>query len=113
MRPVLVILIICVLPIEAQAGKWLDYLRKYDLNDYALGLAVTNSQNPYVGADDTTFVYPYLTSFEHPALTDSWFVVRDGELGLRRIFESGWEVGAFGRMRTESFGNHESDALSE
>ncbi|MGI9220740.1 MAG: MipA/OmpV family protein [Woeseiaceae bacterium] len=111
MRLALVILTICLLPVEAQAGKWLDYLRKYDLNNYALGLAVTNAQSPYIDTDDSTYAYPYLTSFEHPALTDSWLVIRDGELGLRRILDSGWEFGAFGRMQTLSFGNHDSEAL--
>ena len=31
----------------------MDYIRAYDLNDYALGLSVSASQSPYVGGDDS------------------------------------------------------------
>ena len=112
MRLFTVIVGFSLLPLDAQAGKWLDYLRKYDMNDYSLGLAVTVSASPYLGEDNSTFIYPYLTSFEHPGLTDSWFVVRDGELWLRQVSKSGWEFAVAGRMQTLGFGNHESDALS-
>ena len=111
MRAIFIIISLCLAPQIAEAGRWLDYLRKYDLNDYALGLAVTSKQNPYVGTDNSTFAYPYLTSFKHPAFTDDWFVVRDGELGLRRITEGGWEFAVAGRMQTLGFGNHQSDQL--
>lgn len=112
MRLLTFIFCLSLLPLEAQAGKWLDYLRKYDMNDYSLGLAVTVSASPYRGEDNNTFLYPYLTSFEHPGLTESWFVVRDGELWLRRVTNSGWEFAVAGRMQTLGFGNHKSDALS-
>lgn len=108
---ILAILALCLCPIEAEAGKWLDYLRKYDLNDYSLGLAVSTHQSPYVGAENSTIAYPYLTSFEHPALTDSMIVLRDGELGLRLIIDSGWEFAVSGRMQPTGFGNHDSEAL--
>jgi outer membrane protein len=112
MRFLITIVCFGLLPLDAHAGKWLDYLRKYDMNDYALGLAVTVSASPYRGEDNKTFVYPYLTSFEHPGLTDGWFVVRNGELWLRRVTNAGWEFAVGGRMQTLGFGNHESDSLS-
>jgi outer membrane scaffolding protein for murein synthesis (MipA/OmpV family) len=111
MRFLLSIMLVLLAPVSAEAGKWLDYLRKYDLNDYAVGLAATATQNPYVGADNGSYAYPYLTSFEHPTLNDSWLVIRDGELGLRRITSNGWELGLAGRVRTLGFGNHDSDQL--
>ncbi len=51
----------------AKGGQLLDYLRDYDLNDYALGLAISGEQNPYAGAKNGAYAYPYLTSFTHPA----------------------------------------------
>ncbi len=111
MRNVIFIISLILVPGMAEAGRWLDYLRKYDLNDYAVGFAVTTRQNPYVGADNGTYAYPFLTSFRHHAFTEDWFVVRDGELGLRRITDSGWEFAVAGRMQTLGFGNHESEDL--
>ena len=34
-------------PEYAIAGKWMDYIRNYDLNDYAFGVSVSAGQNPY------------------------------------------------------------------
>jgi len=39
-------LLLLVGPSVTQAGKLLDAIRNYDLNNYALGLAYKNSQNP-------------------------------------------------------------------
>lgn len=96
---------------SASAGKLLDYLRDYDLNDYALGLAVTAEQNPYSGANNGTFSYPYLTSFRDSAFTDDWFLVRDGDVGVRWVSSSGWELGAVGRVQTLGLGDSETDDL--
>ncbi len=111
MRLVLIMLALVFAPAAAEAGKWLDYLRKYDLNDYGFGLAVTTTQSPYVGVDNSTFAYPYLTSFTHPALSDSWLVFRNGGVEARRITSGGWEFAVAGRIQTLGFGNHDSDAL--
>ena len=35
-------------PMHAGAGSLMDYIRDYDLNDYALGVSVAAGQNPYV-----------------------------------------------------------------
>ncbi len=73
----------------AKGGQLLDYLRDYDLNDYALGLAISGEQNPYAGAKNGAYAYPYLTSFTHPALTDDWFFIRDGDVSVRWISDNG------------------------
>jgi outer membrane protein len=111
MRLVLIFVLVLLAPVSAEAGKWLDYMRKYDLNDFAVGIAATTTQNPYVGAENSSYAYPYLTSFEHPALNDSWLVIRNGELGFRRITSNGWELGLAGRVRTLGFGNQDSIEL--
>ena len=67
------------------ADKWLDYVRSVDLNDYALGVSLSTSQNIYAGSDASVFFYPYLTSFTNAAFTDNWFVVGEGDLGIRYI----------------------------
>jgi hypothetical protein len=51
MRLLATMLALVLLPAAAEAGKWLDYLRKYDLNDYGLGLAVSSNESPYIGAE--------------------------------------------------------------
>lgn len=88
----------------AAAGKVLDYIRNYDLNDYALGFALTSAQSAYVNSDPTTFAYPYLTSFRHSAFTDDWLLIEEGNLGFRWISEAGWTLGAVGRIATNGTG---------
>jgi outer membrane protein len=107
------ILVACILlvPGNASAGRLLDYIRNYDLNDYALGLAISTEQNPYVGAKNSAFAYPYLTSFRDSAFTDDWFLIRDGDVGARWVSESGWELGLVGRVQTLGLGNSETDEL--
>ena len=93
------------------AGRLLDYFHAYDLNDYALGLALTAKQNPYADADIGISAYPFLTSFHDSAFTDDWFLVRDGDVGVRWVSQSGWELGAVGRLQTLGLGNNETDEL--
>ncbi len=100
-----------MLPQYVSAAAWLDYIRNYDLNDYALGVATTVTESPYVGASNSVFTYPYLTSFTSPMLTDDWLVLSDGDVGLRWIRESGWMFGVVGRINTLGFGVDESDEL--
>ena len=97
---------------NANAGRLLDYIRDYDLNDYALGLAISGEQNPYTGAKNGAYAYPYLTSFTHPGLTDDWLFFRDGDVGVRWVSENGCEIGAVGRVQTLGLGNSETDELS-
>lgn len=99
----------------AHAGKILDYFRIYDLNDYSLGLSISASQNPYLGADNSSFVYPYLTSFTHSAFTDNWFLIRGENIGVRYVSKSDWEFGVIARLQTRGSGsdNDELRGLEE
>jgi len=89
----------------------LDYIRNYDLNDYALGIGISAGQNLYVGAENSAYAYPYLTSFSHSSLTDDWVLIRNGELGFRWVTDNGWEYGAIGRVQTRGLGDVETDDL--
>ena len=96
---------------NTHAGPLLDYIRDYDLNDYALGIGISAEQNPYLGAENSAYAYPYLTSFRHSSLTDDWILIRDGEVGFRWVTDNAWELGAIGRIQTLGLGNPESDDL--
>jgi len=98
---------------DAQAGRLLDYIRDYDLNNYSLGVAVSVSQNPYEGASSSTYAYPYLTSFRHSAFTDDWLLIRGENLGFRYITESDWEFGMIGRIQTLGLGDGNLPGLEE
>jgi len=95
----------------AYGDSWLDYIRNYDLNDYAFGIALSTEQNPYAGSKNGTIAYPYLTSFRDSAFTDDWFLIRDGGLGARWNSDNGWELGAIARVQTLGLGNHDSEDL--
>lgn len=102
----------CLLVAElASAGSVLDYIRTHDLNDYAVGLMVSGEQNPYSGAKNGAFAYPYLTSARDSAFTDSWLLLRDGDLGLRWTGDSSWELGGVVRVQTLGLGNSETNQL--
>lgn len=103
--------ILLLAPVTAVAGPLLDYIRDYDLNDYALGLSVPTSQNPYVGADNSISAYPYLTSFSHSSLTDSWLLIQSGNLGFRYVTDQDWEFGLIGRIQTLGWGVADNDDL--
>ena len=95
----------------ATAGPLLDYIRNYDLNDYSLGVAVSVSQNPYVGTSNSTIAYPYLTSFTHSALTDDWLLIQGENLGIRYVTESDWEFGVIGRVQTLGLGSTDNPEI--
>lgn len=107
----LYITLMLLLPAAASAGKLLDFIRNYDLNDYALGVNVSVSQRPYTNTRDSVVVYPYLTSFVHATLTDDWLLIADGDLGIRKVTERGWVFGAIGRIQTLGFGSEIPDEL--
>jgi outer membrane protein len=96
----------------ATAESWLDFLRNYDLNDYALGVTYSTSQRPFAGTTNSNIVYPYLTSFEHSAFTDDWFLVEGGNIGFRYVTESDWVFGAIARVQTLGFNGAGSDELN-
>jgi outer membrane protein len=96
---------------NAAAGEWLDFIRNYDLNDYALGVAVTTRQSPYIGGENSTIAYPYLTSFTHSAFTTDWLLIRDGGYGIRWVSDNEWEFGVIARIGSLSLGNSKADEL--
>ncbi len=89
------------------AANWFDYIRALDLNDYALGVSVSTSQNIYKGSENSTYLYPYLTTFKTSALTDNWIIVGEGDLGVRYVNQTGWTFGASGRIQTTGLGDNE------
>ena len=108
---VLYAVLVLLLPTPASAGKFLDSIRSYDLNNYALGVHVSVSQSPYTNAKDSVIVYPYLTSFRNSAFTDDWLLLQDGGLGVRWV-KGGWELGVAGRLQTRGLGTSEAPILS-
>jgi len=110
-RLVVVIASILLAAESAPAGNVLDYVRDYDLNDYAFGVAFSTEQNPYVDAENGAIAFPYLTSFRDSAFTDDWFLIRDGGLGARWVNDSGWELGAIARVQTLGLGNNSPESL--
>jgi len=107
----LVLAVLLAMSQNARAAGLLDSIRSYDMNDYSLGVAVATVQNPYIGGENSTIVYPYLTSFTDSSLTDGWFLIRDGGLGLRWVTENDWELGVIARVRTLGLGNSKSQEL--
>ena len=95
----------------ARARGILDFIRDYDLNDYSLGISVSTSQSPYLGGQNSTIVYPYLTSFNHAAFTDDWFLIRGENIGVRYVTQSDWEFGVIGRLQTRGSGSSDNDEL--
>jgi len=95
----------------ANAGRILDYIRNYDLNDYALGISYSVGQNPYVGTPNDSIAYPYLTSFRNNAFTDDWLIVSNGDLGFRWTNEAGWVVGAVSTINAQGSGTSVVDEL--
>lgn len=104
-------LLLLLTPITAVGGPLLDYIRNYDLNDYALGLAVATSQRPYLTSGNSTSAYPFLTSFRHSSLTDDWFLIQGGNMGFRYVADNDWELGLIGRIQTLGLGVTKSDDL--
>jgi len=96
---------------SASAGRLLDYIRNYDLNDYAVGLAVSGSQSPYIGGESSSIAYPYLTSFHDSAFTDDWLLLREGDLGVRWVSDNGLEIGLVGRIQTLGTGTSDAPEL--
>lgn len=105
------IVLLMLLAPTAHAWSVLDYIRDYDLNDYALGVSYSVSQSPFLGASNDTIAYPYLTSFTNNAFTDDWLILSNGDAGFRWTNEAGWVLGAVGRINTQGTGTDVVDEL--
>ena len=106
-----VVLLLVAMP--AYGGSILDYIRDYDLNDYAIGITYSASESPYLGEDSSGFAYPYLTSFNHNAFTNDWLILTNGDVGVRWVNDSGWVLGAVTRIRTEGTDSTLLDELAD
>lgn len=96
----------------AYAGGLLEYIRNYDLNDYALAVAVSAGQTPYSGGESSTIAYPALSSFRDSAFTRNWLITGEGNLGFRWVSENDWELGMVGRIQTLGLGTSRSPQLT-
>jgi hypothetical protein len=83
LRPMSAGLVVAALSLPVQGQEALESVRRTDLNDFALGVAMSISANPYVGAEASTIVFPYLTALQNPAFNKDWFTIRDGDVGIR------------------------------
>jgi outer membrane scaffolding protein for murein synthesis (MipA/OmpV family) len=111
-RPQNIILsLLLVASCDSSANTLMDIIRSYDMNDYSLGLAVSVRQSPFIGGENGTIAYPYLTSFTHWSMTDGWFLIRDGGYGVRWVSDNDWELGAIARVRTLGLGNSTAEEL--
>ncbi len=98
---------------RALAEGWLDFIRDYDLNDYALGITFSTSQSPYIGGENSFLVYPVLTSFRDSAFTDDWLLLRDGDIGVRWVSQqSNWELAFLTRIQALGLGTSDSPKLN-
>ena len=86
------------------AGQLIDYIRDYDLNDFALGLSYGTSESPYLNTESSNIAFPYLTSLVNPAFTDDWLLISNGNVGFRWVNDNGLVLGAVGRVETLGLG---------
>jgi|GEM_PF-701665 outer membrane protein len=112
LAPMCVGLIAVAVSVPARAQESLDSVRRTDLNDYALGVAMSISDNPFVGADRSTIVFPYLTALQNPAFNKDWFLIRDGDIGVRYVTDNEWEFGIVTRVRTLGLGSSDNDEVA-
>ena len=112
LRPLCVGLIIAAVSLPVRGQEALDSVRRTDLNDFALGVAMSMSANPYVGAETSTIVFPYLTALQNPAFNKDWFTIRDGDVGIRYVTDNEWEFGVVTRVRTLGFGSGDNEEVS-
>ena len=97
---------------SSHADGFLESLRDIDLNEYALGAFVLTSQSYYEGIDNSTIVYPAPTKFGTAITEDETFFIRDGDVGLRKHFSGGWDLGAVASVQTLGYGSGTSLALA-
>jgi outer membrane protein len=105
-------LMVAAVSLPAQGQEALDSVRRTDLNDFALGVATSMSANPYVGAEASTIVFPYLTALQNPAFNKDWFTVRDGDFGIRYVTDNEWEFGFVTRVRTLGLGSSDNEEVA-
>lgn len=80
--------------------KLIEGLRAIDLNDYAVGIGVSTTENIYADGDDSQTAYPYLTKLVPSALDDGVTFGRDGAYGVRWLSQNSFEIGALAKLQT-------------
>lgn len=95
--------------IGEQVGRFLDDI---DLNNYALSLNVYASLSLYEGVENSTVLYPLLSSYGHATTTDGMLFVRDGMAGLRSFTGSGWQLGGVVKVQADGYGPDTSETLA-
>ena len=90
----------------------LDRLRAIDINDYAAGIGVSQTENIYVDSGDSQTIYPYLTKLVPSALDDGVTFGRDGAYGVRWLSSNGFEVGALAKLQTLGYEASDSELYS-
>jgi outer membrane scaffolding protein for murein synthesis (MipA/OmpV family) len=88
------------------------YLDEIDFNNYALSLNVYRSLAVYEGVDNSTVLYPLLSSNGHATMTDTTLFVRDGMAGLRAFAGDAWQFGGVVKVQADGYGPGTSDRLS-
>lgn len=111
LRTLCVGLVLTAAPVALPAQEVFESVRRTDLNDYAFGIATSVGANPFVGAQTSTIVYPYLTALQHPAFNKNWFTIRDGDLGIRYVTDGEWEFGINARVQTLGLGGTDSEEV--
>jgi outer membrane protein len=90
----------------------LDSLRAIDINDYAVGIGISQTENVYVDASDSRTIYPYLTKLVPSALDDGVTFGRDGAYGIRWLSQSGFEIGALAKLQTLGYEASDSELFA-
>jgi outer membrane protein len=97
---------------EPCSASLLDSLRAIDINDYAVGIGVSQTENIYVDAGDSQTIYPYLTKLVPSALDDGVTFGRDGAYGVRWLSKSGFEIGALAKLQTLGYEADDSETFA-
>src|SRR5688572_17289172 len=97
--------------VQPSTAGLLDSLRAIDINDYAVGMGVSTTENIYVGSADSQTIYPFLTKLVPSALHDDVVFGRDGAYGVRWLPENGLEIGALAKLQTLGFEAGDSELL--
>lgn len=56
-------------------------------------------------------MFPLPATFDHSLLNDYVFFVRDGDFGLRKVYDNGWRLGGVAKIQTLGFSSNESAVL--
>jgi outer membrane protein len=89
-----------------------SWFHALDLNEYALGAYYFRSQSFYVGVEDFALIVPLPSTFEHAVYNQNVFFIRDGNVGLRKILDSGWEMGGLVGVQTLGYNSSQSPELT-